>query len=346
MKKFLVIVLVIVCLGGLGFLGYTVFRSKNIVSVEIEGQMQTLYLVNESTSPDFEDAKLKVTYKNGNVKYVEMSKAKVSDFSTSVVTNGEMKLTYKSQTVKVPYNVIRSGMYYVKGMIYTTSDSEDSVPISEPKDAEIMFYLNDDGSLLYYKKNLSLGGRWELYDGRYDSTYNYTVGGDTLKLNFGEDETYDVKATYKDDVMTISSKTIQTGSTGVTSTEITRIYANISSAYKTDAKIDNIKLSVIGEENSGTTEDDSIAFKQGTNIETSKKDIFLEVDFNQFLISYTNESANTENMLDKVYVKLTDAMLAKNSLRTDGLKEVADAAQIHYGNYEKTVTLWYTVVKA
>ena len=54
MKKVIVVFLVILCSCGVGYLGYLIFRSKNIDTVELVGNMQTLYVVGDEI--DFEDA--------------------------------------------------------------------------------------------------------------------------------------------------------------------------------------------------------------------------------------------------------------------------------------------------
>ena len=71
MKKIVWIVLAILCACGLGYIGYVIFQAKNIETVEISGNMQTLYVVGEDLN--FGDAKLKVTYKNGNIRMVDMN---------------------------------------------------------------------------------------------------------------------------------------------------------------------------------------------------------------------------------------------------------------------------------
>ena len=67
MKKFILIFLSVLCIAGVGALGYLMFNAKSIASIEIEGQMQTIYVAGQDI--DFENAKLKVTYKNGSVKF-------------------------------------------------------------------------------------------------------------------------------------------------------------------------------------------------------------------------------------------------------------------------------------
>ena len=66
MKKFILIFLSVICVAGVVALGWLIFNSKSIASIEIDGQIQTLYIAGQDI--DFEGAKLKVTYKNGNVK--------------------------------------------------------------------------------------------------------------------------------------------------------------------------------------------------------------------------------------------------------------------------------------
>ena len=61
MKKLISIFLISLCVVGVGVLGFFIFRSKNIDSIEIVGDMQTVYFVNETTDFNFNKAKLKVS---------------------------------------------------------------------------------------------------------------------------------------------------------------------------------------------------------------------------------------------------------------------------------------------
>ena len=56
MKKFILIFLAAICVAGVVALGYLVFNAKTIATVEIEGQMQTIYVAGQDI--DFENAKL------------------------------------------------------------------------------------------------------------------------------------------------------------------------------------------------------------------------------------------------------------------------------------------------
>ena len=206
MKKIITIILIVACLAGIGVLGYVIFRSKNIESVAIEGQMQSLYFVNETTTPNFDDAKLVVTYKNGNIKKLDITSknVKVDDFSTSLKSHGTMKITYKSQTVEKDYDVIESGLYYISKEAEKTADTSynpSSTPDIALNEANIMFYLSSDGVLQYYSRKFS-GNYWCLNDGAYDENYYYEIKGDTLVVNFlkanGDKDSYNIKANYDD----------------------------------------------------------------------------------------------------------------------------------------------------
>ena len=131
MKRLIVILVVVACLIGVGFLGFTIFNKKNIDKVELEGTVQTLYLANtnEINKPNFQDASLKVSYKDGTVKYIPLKSADVTvtDFSTSIeLTDGKMKINYKSNVISVNYSVIKNGFYYVSSVTtYVSGNPQD-----------------------------------------------------------------------------------------------------------------------------------------------------------------------------------------------------------------------------
>ena len=122
MKKMIVIFLIILCSCGIAYVGYLIFRSKNIDKVELVGKIQTVYVVGDEI--DYEDAKLKVTYKNGNIKMIDLDSKSVDIeyFSTSVETNAKMNILYKSETIEVEYNVLRKGAYYLNSSETKTLD--------------------------------------------------------------------------------------------------------------------------------------------------------------------------------------------------------------------------------
>ena len=69
-----------------------------------------------------------------------------------------MKLTYKSQTIEVPYNVIKSGLYYVKShQVKTNGQTSEVSTFNSIKDTTIMFSLESDGVLKFYEKGKQVG---------------------------------------------------------------------------------------------------------------------------------------------------------------------------------------------
>ncbi len=342
MKKVISIILVIACLAGLCFLGYTVFRSKNIVSAEVEGQMQTLYLVNETTTPDFEDAKLKVTYKNGTAKYIDLKSksVKVNDFSTSIEAHGIMKLTYKSQTIEVPYNVIKSGLYYVKShQVKTNGQTSEVSTFNSIKDTTIMFSLESDGVLKFYEKRET---GWYLFDGAYDDAYSYKLSGDTLtvKHGSGKNDFYSIQAEYSNGAISINARTEFLDSEGdpteihtykfVNFTDKTRDVSVTSASIKAEAPC------------TGYNVNGNFVFKRNQTIKTSNNSIYMKVEFDNFLISVKDaETGAMIEMLKTVYVKVTDKMVTH--LYTNANDNVVKTAEVHYEDYKGAVSFKYIV---
>ena len=168
MKRFILFILTIALLGGIGYTGYVIFSSKNISKVEIEGNVQTIYLLNETDTPDFQDAKLKITYKSGDVKYLDMAtigeKITVDKFTTSLEASETMKITYKSQLITIDYKVIKSGLYYMSFKESTTSTGSKSTQRYTISKTQNFYNLGEDGVLKYYHYDGNKG-KWFLYDG-------------------------------------------------------------------------------------------------------------------------------------------------------------------------------------
>ena len=183
MKKVLLFLVAIIFIAGIGYAGYLIFNSKNIVKIEIEGTAQTLYLVDEAVSPDFQDAKLKITYKSGDVKYVEMKNSylTIHDFSTSIVRHGTMKITYKSQMITLDYDVINSGVYYLSSYTKTMVVGNNSSAGYSINNTRNFYSLQPNGVLKYYNFNTA-NNKWYLYDGKYISSYKYEVVDDKIKI--------------------------------------------------------------------------------------------------------------------------------------------------------------------
>lgn len=192
MKKILLAILVVICLGGVGLLGYTIFSSRNIVSAEISGNIKTLYVVGDDLS--FGDAKLKVTYKNGNIKMVDLDSdtVEVAYFSTSVEAHGTMEITYKSKVIKVEYDVIKKGYHYLTNKKLNTITTGAYELSTTPE----MIYIGGKGTIKYYSKE---SGKWYLHDGEYDKSYKYSIVGDTMTVKLGSNEKQlSFKADYSD----------------------------------------------------------------------------------------------------------------------------------------------------
>lgn len=189
MKKVIMIIVIIGVCVGVGFLGWMIFNKKNITAVEIDGEMQTLYLANtnEVNSPNFQDANLKVTYKGGTIKYIPLSEAniEVADFSTSSEkTDGTMKINYKTHVIEVKYVVIKNGYYYVsKTDNYSLGELQSSKSNDLAGTTEF-FNLAQDGTLQYYQLN---SGKWLLYDGKYLSDYKFDIKGNAINVYLGEE---------------------------------------------------------------------------------------------------------------------------------------------------------------
>lgn len=205
MKKIIPIISVFLVAALITFLGFLIFRTSNIESVEIVGDIQTIYFVDSTNTVNFNESNLKVTYKDGSVKLKKLSYDLVSvkNFTTSVANDGTMKITYKSKTIDVNYSVIWTGMYflsektthsysggekitstksgpYVAGVTETNQDKTTSIE---------MIYFNKDGSCNYYTRSSSTG-TWYMDDGYYDKSFYYKIEGNSIVAYLGENKTY------------------------------------------------------------------------------------------------------------------------------------------------------------
>ena len=318
MKKFILIFLSVVCMAGVVALGYLIFNAKSIASIEIEGQIQTIYLAGQDI--DFEDAKLKVTYKNGNVKFVDMKSknVEVTQFSTSLKTHGKMKISYKSQILEVEYDVLESGMYYLSSEQSFYADGTVSRPIAYPdvKSSPKLMSLRTNGEVDYYYID---NGRYNLHDGSYDKSYRYDIVGDSINIYLGSTENLvSIKAHYE--------------STGNVEYKFTRFTTdgqglNISKNVKTykhyaQMKSDNyrqiesavVDTSRVANENKDR---DCIIFERGDTLVSSGYEMFL-------IVNYKND-----DFLYSVCVHICDGMIVNNSFDTS-LYTSLDTMYIHY----------------
>lgn len=346
-KKILLIILVIACLVGVGILGYVVFNSKNITAVEIEGQIQTLYMVDETTTPNYGEAKLKVTYKNGNAKFIDLTSksVKVSDFSTSVGAHGNMKLTYKSYTLEVEYNVIKYGFYYVQESTVHSGANSQTTGIDSIGKANKLFFLDAGGALKYYWKGYE--NNWFLNDGVYDADYSYSVAGDSLTINYGKN-TEILKADFVNGDVVLSSVNDTVGSGGTVVTRTVNKYACFS-GYKTNIEINKITdLYAVGETLNTFEKGKSIEFTLGRNLKSDNKEIYFKAEYSYPIITYNDTSGKAQNMLGEVYVRLTDNMV---NFDTTDFRNTPATTCLFYENYSaaqgtKTYEIYYTVKSA
>lgn len=315
MKKFIMIFLSVVCIAGVVALGWLIFNSKSIASIEIEGQIQTLYVAGQDI--DFEDAKLKVTYKNGNVKYVNMTNksVKISRFSTSLQTHGKMKIAYKSQMLYLDYDVIKAGMYYVSNSQSFYADGSTSDPLTyDAKSAELLLYIRDNGELDHYY--LDGSGRYCMHDGSYDKSYKYEIVGDSLNAYLGsEDNIISIKADYSTDGSVAYKYTkVNTNSEGLNISKNVKTFSYYemkSEEYRTitNSDVDLSRTSgVVG---------NVVTFSRNTTIKSANKTMFL-------LVAYDND-----HFMHAVFVHICDEMITNNSLDTSEPVE-SDTMYIHY----------------
>ncbi len=346
MKKFLLALVIVVCLAGLGVLGYVVFNAKSVKNIEIEGNAQTLYFINESSTPKFDDAKLKVTYKNGNIKYVNFSSSsvKITSFSTSVENHGSMTITYKSQSISLEYNVIKMGYYFVKEQKISIPQSNNSTTTttSSIADAKTLLFLDEDGALKYYVYSSSKSA-WLLYDGKYDSDFNWQISGNSLIINYQEDyvpRTEVITANYSNGEIVLNSTIDTKNDAGLVTKRVENTYG-CNNSYKTNVSISSIDedLYVL----SGTTKVvesyNAIKLSLNGSIASEEMLIYFKVNYTSPIITFS-ENGKTINMLDSVYVMLTDEMI---SLETDAVRSTPKLTYLCYESYSQTSLKKYNI---
>lgn len=312
MKKLIVYLLLFGCLAGVVYLGFVIFSAKNIQSVELDGQIQTVYFVDDKI--DFEDAKLKVTYKSGSIKMLDLNSSgmKINNFSTSTIDNkdrhSKMSILYKSFTINIDYVVINRGSYYISAeerMTYE-NDRAQGMPLKYTYTQQTtphVFEFCDEGKLKYFTK-LS-NGSWILDDGRYDENFNYEIVKDKIVVNTGKDKKIEFEAKYDEKSGQIFVSSVLKN-TSVSGEFVDSIYTTSYTWFKTR---DNIGLQdrpvvdyTFDYSNLSSSEKSSkcVAFKINDTIETSGKNIYAKVT-----IANGKEKGD---MIYEYYVRLTDSM--------------------------------------
>ena len=309
MKKLIIILLSLLCLGGIAFLGYTIFQSQSVESIEIVGDVQTLYFANETTDVNFNDAKIKVNYKNGSMKVIDMQgNVGVNNFSTSVEKVGKMLLTYKTASIELDYYVVKNGMYYLsqdktsKVNVVTGSYvvhnnintyycglNDLGADITNTKE---MIYFSTNGVCRYY--TLGDDNNYYMNDGAKDKTYKYSILGNKLTVNCGANKTYEIVANFTADgavsLDTTIYTTLESDPTFVVEKEVKSF---VHYDMKTQRTLDKVELVSGG---NLITSSNPVEFKVGDTYATSGNKIYLKA-------TYLNDS-----FLDTVYVEFSDSM--------------------------------------
>lgn len=353
MKKVILSVLIILLLGGIVYLGFTVFDSKRVTEVELVGNVQTLYMVGEKL--DFEDAKLKVTYKNGDQKIISLknSDVKVKNFSTSAVKDdndrydhGTMYIIYKTKTIKVEYNVLATGTYYVSNTtIKTHNPSTGGTTISgadqivQDTQAREYFYLGADGVLDYYvNRGTYANPKWVMFDGAYEGgDYKYYTKGDELVIKTPADE-YRLKAEYDNGVITVKATNDIYSSDGLwkerteirtfrqtplgKSNRIVDLLSNKPTGDNTICDFDFSETIVVTNPNEQAynyNDDYKMVFEKNQTIKSSGRNFYLKVYI------------PNDTFLSEVFVHVTDEMFERESFNTSQPLEVSFAILYYEG---------------
>lgn len=339
MKKIVLWIVLIVSLVGIGILGYVIFNAKSIDSVVLEGNMQSLYFVNDEI--DYEDAKLKVTYKNGSIKMLNLDSdgVKVTNFSTSTIgdknRSSTLNIIYKDFKIDVDYLVISKGSYYVSSE--ATSTYENMQPTTNnysKEETNCVLEFLDGGKLKYFIKNAD--ENWYLEDGRYDDRVKYEIISDKIKVNVGEDS-FEIKAIYDD-----KAGVIDIMSTKKTYDESGEFIKSIKTTdFKWFKTRDNIKLQ------DKPTIDYSLAYSNLTLSEksTGRVDLSLyDTIASSGKIFYAKVVIDggvvAGDLISTYYVRITDAMFGSR-LKTD-MKATGRTDQGEYCG--KSFDLYYNVV--
>ena len=347
MKKVLLFLIAIALIIGVGYFGYTVLNSKNIESIEIEGNMQTLYLLDEASTPNYQDAKLKITYKNGSTKYKNLAEAGVTcdKFTTSIEKfEDEMVLTYKSVMISVKYTVVQPGMYYLSA--YNKATTSGSVDKQYTLSTTNSFYYIDKGGVLKYyaKEDITLSNgtvnAWVLYDGSVIKSYRYEVVDDRIDIYLGEDEVaYSIKTSRPAGNIITSSENEEVNDSGLTVKKETYTFTHYDVLTNLSVKTDSVAL--VCNYTSDTPQSPKyLAFRRNQTIKSSGHKIYLTVSYNNYLVY-----SDSVKLLKDVYVYVDDAMVKNNTLNTKDKNLSINYADIAYATVcDERTHLYYKVV--
>ena len=333
MKKVITILLILAFCGGIGFLGYSIFFTKNIESVEYEtvgyeqGGVQTLYLVDETTTPKFNDGRLKITYKDGTTKHISLAEAynkghvTVTDFSTSIEAQRSMKIVYKTRLINIDYTVIGSGMYYVSSYRKVVSSNEVAKTTYSLQTTTSMFELLNNGEFKYYVKKS--GTQWYLYDGRNISSYKYQIVGNTLKIYLGEEEpAYNVTVDKDSRKFIISAEKSEY--------EGMKEIKELTYTDKKNNSVVDIDNSRLVDKTGSSLTGKVFNFYLNEKIADRKGDILIKIVYRTPIVTYSTETSTTP-IIETLFVVADDSMIKSgNPLRTQDRMD-----------YDREVSLWY-----
>lgn len=301
MKKFFGIFSLVLMLAIFSVLGLFIFRKSKIDSVEIVGDVQKIYFVGSANAVNFNDAKLKITYKDGSEKFQTLSNdfVKVTNFKTSNECKDTMKITYKFETIDVEYAVIKPGLYFLERTeknIYDDSylyKSRPCVMTAGVNNKNIdctttieMVNFYTDGTCDYYSRK-SRFDNWIMDDGSFDKTFNFKFMGNTIKLQLGSDITYDLTVDFSDENVKLSCFCYENYNESKSIKTVTEKCFKHYEMKNNRAFENNITISSDAEE---------IKYKIGEAFSDRDYDIYL-------VINCVND-----NFLKKVYVRFNEAM--------------------------------------
>lgn len=315
---------------GIGYLGYVIFQSKNIDSVKLVGNMQTVYVVGDEI--DFEDAKLQVTYKNGKMKLIDLNSSAVDIdyFTTSIETHGEMNIVYKSEVLKIKYNVIQTGAYYLKNTetkkVVSVSSSATTLNSYNINNTIEMIDIRGGGLCSYYTKN---SNNWYMFDGKYNQNdYFYTIEGDTIFVKLKNDS-YSISVNYlSSGKMQLSSRKLtKISNSELVSKQEIKTFEH-TEEMKNNQTVSNasVAYNLIG--------NDYVVFEVGDTINSYNSDLYLKVTYAQY---------NVDHQFRTVYVKIFDNMVARN-FNTSKTISAQTQASLSYET-KNNIALYYKVVR-
>lgn len=294
MKKIIMIIMAVVVFCGIFYIGYLIFGAANVKEIEIVGQMQQIYFVGDEVN--FGNAKLKVTYQNGNQKMIDMAgNVDVSLFSTSGYGKyyGTMKIAYKTQTVDVDYTVLDRTSYIVSSEKKITATKTTKLTNSTKR----IIDFKKSGICKYFEIK---SGEYYVHDGAYDESYKYKIKGDKIYVNLGDDLNYEISAKVEGNQILVSANSYYYADTNSdiikyiieTEFETTNlIKTNNYCEEKTQLKIDTSKCNFDMEGN-------ILLLPKGNSIKDAN--LCLEVDYDNgetYYVYITNEM-----LIDDLYL--------------------------------------------